>query len=383
MDSQQLKNIIEAALLAAGEPLTLEQLRTLFGDNDKDGPERAEIRETLKELTDEYASRGIEIREVASGFRIQVREEMAQWLTKLWEDRPPRYSRALMETLAIVVYRQPVTRGDIEEIRGVSVTSNIIRTLLERDWIKVVGHRDVPGKPAMFGSTRGFLDYFGLKKLDELPPLAELAAMEPVAVQLELGTADQEASAEAPAEGAEAEQESSAQVESEGEVAAAPDAGHMGDEGTEIVAEDADIELSQVDTTVVDDASFDDEDELDELDDDFLAAAIAMADSANSDFTESGRKADQDSDSEDDGVLPVAEEQSDSYTGDADVAPGAVAPLVGLNAPGAEQPEPAAVASLDEARAAAADAQEASRSGDESHNEDEHESADVVPIKNS
>ena len=383
MDSQQLKNIIEAALLAAGEPLTLEQLRTLFGDNDKDGPERAEIRETLKELTDEYASRGIEIREVASGFRIQVREEMAQWLTKLWEDRPPRYSRALMETLAIVVYRQTVTRGDIEEIRGVSVTSNIIRTLLERDWIKVVGHRDVPGKPAMFGSTRGFLDYFGLKKLDELPPLAELAAMEPVAVQLELGTADQEASAEAPAEGGEAEQDSSAQVEGEGEVAAAPDAGNRGDEGTEIVAEDTDVEGAPVDTTVADDASFDDEDELDDLDDDFLAAAIAMADSANSDFTESGQKADQDSDSEDDGVLPVAEAQSDSYTGDADVAPGAVAPLVGLNAPGAEQPEPAAVASLDEARAAAADAQEASRSGDESDNEDEHESADVVPIKNS
>ena len=160
MDQQKLKNIMEAALLAAGAPITIDQLRALFGD--QDAPERAEIREALKELHDDYAERGIELREVASGFRIQVREEMGQWLTKLWEARPPRYSRALMETLAIVAYRQPVTRGDIEEIRGVSVTSNIIRTLLERDWIKVVGHRDVPGKPAMFGSTRGFLDYFGL-----------------------------------------------------------------------------------------------------------------------------------------------------------------------------------------------------------------------------
>ena len=128
---------------------------------------------------------------VASGYRVQVREAMSSWLSKLWEERPPRYSRALMETLAIVAYRQPVTRGDIEDIRGVSVTTNIVRTLLERDWIKVVGHRDVPGKPAIFGTTRLFLDYFGLKKLEDLPPLAELADMEPVSVQLELGTADQ------------------------------------------------------------------------------------------------------------------------------------------------------------------------------------------------
>ncbi|NND53838.1 MAG: SMC-Scp complex subunit ScpB [Gammaproteobacteria bacterium] len=191
MESQHLKNVIEAAMLAAGGPLSIDQLKALFGD-EGEGPEKKEIREVIKVLQDEYAERGIELREVASGFRIQVRESMGQWLGKLFEERPPRYTRALMETLAIIAYRQPVTRGDIEEIRGVAVSTNIIRTLLERDWIKVVGHRDVPGKPAMFGTTRFFLDYFGLKKLDDLPPLAELAELEPVSVQLELGTADQE-----------------------------------------------------------------------------------------------------------------------------------------------------------------------------------------------
>jgi len=172
-------------MLAAGNPLTIDQLRALFGEQDP--PEKQAIRGILQELKDDYDGRGIEVREVASGFRIQVRQEMSQWLGKLWEERPPRYSRALMETLAIIAYRQPVTRGDVEEIRGVSVTTNIIRTLLERNWIKVVGHRDVPGKPAMFGSTREFLDYFSLKKLDDLPPLAELAEMDHVSVQLELG----------------------------------------------------------------------------------------------------------------------------------------------------------------------------------------------------
>ena len=198
MESQQLRNIVESALLAAGRPISIDQIKNLFGDND--GPDKKEIRAVIAGLQEEYATRGIELCEVASGFRIQVRQSMGQWLGKLWEERPPRYTRALMETLAIIAYRQPVTRGDIEEIRGVAVSTNIIRTLLERDWIKVVGHRDVPGKPAMFGSTRFFLDYFGLKKLDDLPPLAELALLEPVNVQLELGTADQvQAEADAPA----------------------------------------------------------------------------------------------------------------------------------------------------------------------------------------
>ena len=140
----------------------------------------------LEALETDCAERGFELKRVASGYRFQVGQEMSPWVSRLWEERPPRYSRALMETLALIVYRQPITRGDIEEIRGVSVSSNIIRQLLERDWVRVVGHRDVPGRPAMFGTTKGFLDYFSLKKLDDLPPLADLSDWESLRVQLDL-----------------------------------------------------------------------------------------------------------------------------------------------------------------------------------------------------
>ena len=183
MDTTQLKHIVEAALLAAGRPLSIDQLRNLFSEN-ADPPERSDIRAAILELQDEYADRGIALIEVASGYRIQIENSMTQWLSKLWEERPPRYSRALMETLAIIAYRQPITRGDIEEVRGVSVSTNIMRTLLERNWVGVVGHRDVPGKPALFATTREFLDYFGLKKLDDLPPLSELQDVDHLKVQL-------------------------------------------------------------------------------------------------------------------------------------------------------------------------------------------------------
>ncbi|MEO8225125.1 MAG: SMC-Scp complex subunit ScpB, partial [Gammaproteobacteria bacterium] len=143
-------------------------------------------RTAISNLQNDYADRGIAVQEVASGFRIQVRSAMSGWLTRLWEERAPRYSRALMETLAIIAYRQPVTRGDVEDIRGVGVTTNIMRSLLERSWIRVVGFRDVPGKPAMYGTTREFLDYFGLKKLDDLPPLADLKDLETFTAQLDL-----------------------------------------------------------------------------------------------------------------------------------------------------------------------------------------------------
>jgi segregation and condensation protein B len=149
-------------------------------------PEKGEIRQAITDLGDEYAPRGIVIGEVASGFRLQIKSGMADRLQKLWEDRPPRYSRALFETLALIAYRQPITRGEIEEVRGVSVNSNILRTLIEREWARVVGHRDVPGRPEMFGTTRTFLDYFGLKKLDDLPPLADLSDWESLRVQLNL-----------------------------------------------------------------------------------------------------------------------------------------------------------------------------------------------------
>ncbi len=184
MDQAEIKYFIEAALLAAGRPLSADQLQKLF--DGRSAPDKSEIRKAIAELVDEYEPRGITISEVASGFRIQVTATMADRLQKLWEERPPRYSRALFETLALVAYRQPITRGEIEDIRGVSVSSNIVRTLMERDWIRVVGHRDVPGRPAMFGTTRSFLDYFGLKKLDDLPPLADLADWESLRVQLNL-----------------------------------------------------------------------------------------------------------------------------------------------------------------------------------------------------
>lgn len=184
MEATEIKHFIEAALLAAGRPLNIDQLRGLF--DQRMAPEKSEIRKAIETLNSEYEGRGIVISEVASGFRMQVKAAMADRLQKLWEERPPRYSRALFETLALIAYRQPITRGDIEDIRGVSVSSNIIRQLLERDWVRVIGHRDVPGRPAMFGTTKGFLDYFGLKKLDDLPPLADLSDWESLRVQLNL-----------------------------------------------------------------------------------------------------------------------------------------------------------------------------------------------------
>lgn len=184
MEATEIKHFIEAALLAAGRPLNIDQLKGLF--DQRMAPEKSEIRKAIETLNKEYEDRGIVISEVASGFRMQVKAVMADRLQKLWEERPPRYSRALFETLALIAYRQPITRGDIEDIRGVSVSSNIVRQLLERDWVRVVGHRDVPGRPAMFGTTKGFLDYFGLKKLDDLPPLADLSDWESLRVQLNL-----------------------------------------------------------------------------------------------------------------------------------------------------------------------------------------------------
>ena len=173
MDETEIKHVIEAALLAAGRPLTLDRLTELFASKGA-APDRATLKRVLDTLAAEYQGRGIELREVATGYRVQVKRSMSDWLQGLWEERAPRYTRALLETLALVAYRQPITRAEIEEVRGVVVSTNIIRTLLERNWVRVVGHRDVPGKPAMFGTTKDFLDYFGLKKLEDLPPLAEL-----------------------------------------------------------------------------------------------------------------------------------------------------------------------------------------------------------------
>ena len=185
---EKLKNIIEAALLAAGGPLSLDMMLTLFLDEEQ--PEKKELREVLEQLKQDYEGRGIEVVEVGSGWRIQVVEEVSLWISRLWTERAPRYSRALMETLALIAYRQPITRGDIEDIRGVSVSTNIIKTLLEREWVRVVGTRDVPGKPSLYGTTREFLDYFNLKTLDELPPLAEIRDLDEINRSLDLNDTD-------------------------------------------------------------------------------------------------------------------------------------------------------------------------------------------------
>jgi segregation and condensation protein B len=172
MTDQPLKAIVEGALIAAGGPLTLDQLLGLFGEDER--PERAAILDCIRALSADYEGRGIEIAEVAGGYRVQVRASVAPWVARLWDEKAPRYSRALLETLALIAYRQPITRGEIEDIRGVAVSTNIIKTLTEREWVRVVGHRDVPGRPALYATTRRFLDYFGLRSLNELPPLSEI-----------------------------------------------------------------------------------------------------------------------------------------------------------------------------------------------------------------
>ena len=184
MDAELLKKILEGALFAAGQPLTIERLGFLFDEGDR--PDNAVIREALEALVKDYEGRGIELKEVASGFRFQVRQETGPWVSRLWEEKPSRYSRALLETLALIAYRQPITRSEIEEIRGVSVSSHIVKTLLEREWIRVAGHRDVPGRPALFATTREFLDSFNLKSLAELPSLSEIRDLERINEELEL-----------------------------------------------------------------------------------------------------------------------------------------------------------------------------------------------------
>lgn len=169
-----LKQIIECAILAAGEPVTIDRLQQLFEVEDQ--PSVKEIREALQLLADDCENRGLTLQEVASGYTLQIKPDMQHWIAKLWEKRAPRYSRALLETLALVAYRQPVTRAEIEEVRGVAIASTTFKILMEREWIRVVGHRDVPGKPALYATTKQFLDYFNLKSLDELPPLVDLQA---------------------------------------------------------------------------------------------------------------------------------------------------------------------------------------------------------------
>ena len=182
MNQKKIKDIVEGALLAAGRPLTLEQLGLLFAEDERPDPKM--LQDAVTALAEDYADRAIELREVGSGFRIQVRGTVALWVQRLWEERPTRYSRALLETLALIAYRQPITRAEIEDVRGVSISTSIMKTLQDREWIRIVGYRDVPGRPAMYGTTKQFLDYFGVKSLDELPTLAELRDIDALTPQL-------------------------------------------------------------------------------------------------------------------------------------------------------------------------------------------------------
>lgn len=184
MDIEYLKKVVEGALLAAGAPLSLNQLNALFVDDEKPG--HGALKEALAALDSDLEGRAVELTEVGSGYRLQIRTQLMPIISQLWTEKPPRYSRALLETLAIIAYRQPITRGEIEQIRGVAVSANILRTLQERDWIKVVGHRDVPGRPELLGSTKAFLDYFNLKSLDQLPTLAEIKDIDNLEPELEL-----------------------------------------------------------------------------------------------------------------------------------------------------------------------------------------------------
>ncbi|MEH6448704.1 MAG: SMC-Scp complex subunit ScpB [Oleispira sp.] len=193
MELIKLKQIVEAALMASGEVLSIERLQLLFDDFDK--PKSPQIKEALESLMEDFTDRGIELVEVASGYRLQVRKEVAPWVTRLWDEKPQRYSRALLETMSLIAYRQPITRGDIENVRGVAVSSNIIRTLLEREWVRVVGYRDVPGRPAMYATTKEFLDYFSLKSLDELPSLDEIREIDDANQNLDFINAEKKASA--------------------------------------------------------------------------------------------------------------------------------------------------------------------------------------------
>jgi segregation and condensation protein B len=253
MNESHVRNVVEAALLAAGKSLQVAELTQLFDEGAQ--PTSEQIRAALETLTNEYANRGIEIKETAAGFRIQVRRELANEISRLWPERPARYSRALLETLALIAYRQPITRAEIEAVRGVAVNPNIVKTIIERNWVRVVGHRDVPGRPELLGTTREFLDYFGLRNLDDLPPLAQLKAMGDINLQLELPGAAVAGQHGMPAEGSDG---ASASGNAEGEAVGSAGEGEGG-VGVALDASADDASSDEIDNENADDASVGDE----------------------------------------------------------------------------------------------------------------------------
>ncbi len=240
MNEAAIKNTVEAALLAAGRPLSIDSLQALFADEQTE-VDKNSLRAALVALMEDYCERGVELVEVAGGWRLQISQVYAQRVVKLWAEKPTRYSRALLETLALIAYRQPITRGEIEDVRGVSVSTSIVKTLQERDWIRVLGHREVPGRPAMYGTTRTFLDYFHLKSLESLPPLAEIRDLDNIHDDLFNGLQDERISA--PADDVAAPAASASVPPQNGEIpleeAGIPD-GEAEDEARELEAATAD-----------------------------------------------------------------------------------------------------------------------------------------------
>jgi segregation and condensation protein B len=247
-DMDLVKKVVEGALLVAGRPLSIDQLLHLFGD-EEGRPARDEVKATLEDLDTDCANKGYELKRVASGYRLQVREDMAPWVSRLWDEKPPKYSRALLETLSIIAYRQPITRGDIEHIRGVAVSSNIVRSLLEREWVRVVGHRDVPGKPALYATTRLFLDYFNLTRLGDLPPLSEIKDLADINPELALEVEAEQAELEKLAAAEAADIEANAETEGNDESSEADTDGRTEEQMDEIPVsyEEASAEENQED----------------------------------------------------------------------------------------------------------------------------------------
>lgn len=244
ISSDQLRRIVEAAMLAAAKPLSISQLQALFDDDEK--PSKAEFEAAFEDIHNDCEGRGFELLEVANGWRFQVRQDLSPWVGRLWEEKPQKYSRAMLETLALVAYRQPITRGEIEEIRGVAVSSHIMKTLMERNWVKVVGHRDVPGRPAMYATTKDFLDYFSMSSLEDLPTLAEIR---------DLDSLNQELNLEANSAGAANDASNDTVDEEDAEKQAAADLLSIDHDNDH----DNDSEPSSADSEVVDNTGFDGE----------------------------------------------------------------------------------------------------------------------------
>tara|TARA_R110000868_G_scaffold410505_1_gene698736 strand:+ start:21349 stop:22230 length:882 start_codon:yes stop_codon:yes gene_type:complete len=293
MEQAQLKQIIEAALMAFDEPMSTQKLANLFEEDER--PEMSAMTEALQSLQDDCEHRGVELKQVASGWRYQAKQDTTPWIKKLWQERPPKYTKAFLETLALVAYRQPVTRAEIEDVRGVAVNPNIIKSLIERDWVKVVGHRDVPGRPELLGTTKDFLDYFNLKSLSELPTLKEIQDLDIMGTELEtqLQLLSEETIAAAQAQdkaAADAIQEEidrrgielSDEDEIEAEIAAVEET--MVDEDAE-VEDDIDTEVAVVEETAVVEESAA-EDELEAVEEEAEAEAEAEEEStaANQDM---------------------------------------------------------------------------------------------------